>query len=257
MFGMYLMNDELEVVSEKREDELWWFTICVSRLKFANCEFSVQYLRSPSHTSPSQSPDCPPKVKSSFIFPSTAVCRSQYRLFEEYVIPQRQEQIEFCLSYIPLFVFIFSPSSIYLPRGFWRESVRSVGLMQGQRVVWSQQGSWVTCLPSALSSPLLLARDAPHAAAAHLKFNSWVQISATGCSCLWPSYPLTMRPTHASLAAVTPAHCCQSMYEHLDVWTDRRLAFSPGVSASTQIRCLHLAPSPLVISESSDLGCND
>ena len=152
MFGMYQMNDELEVVSEMREDELWWFTICVSRLKFANCEFSVQYLRSPSHTSPSQSPDCPPKVKSSFIFPSTAACRSQYRLFEEYVIPQRQEQIEFCLSYIPLFVFIFSPSSIYLPRGFWRESVRSVGLMQGQRVVWSQQGSWVTCLPSALTS---------------------------------------------------------------------------------------------------------
>ena len=151
MFGMYQMNDELEVVSEMREDELWWFTICVSRLKFANCEFSVQYLRSPSHTSPSQSPDCPPKVKSSFIFPSTAACRSQYRLFEEYVIPQRQEQIEFCLSYIPLFVFIFSPSSIYLPRGFWRESVRSVGLMQqeGQRVFWSQQGSWVTCLPSA------------------------------------------------------------------------------------------------------------
>ena len=109
----------------------------------------------------------------------------------------------------------------------------------------------------ALSPPLVLARDAPHAVAAHLKFNSWVQISATGCSCLWPSYPLTMRPTHASLAAVTPAHCCQSMYEHLDVWTDRRLAFSPGVSANTQIRCLHLAPSPLVISESSDLGCND
>ena len=158
----------------------------------------MQYLRSPSHTSLPQTPDCPPGVKSSFIFLNTAGCRSQSGMFEEYVIPGRQEQklnsasqiyhatsflCWFLSSFIPKDLFVrgfcrksiwsltsldsvcaretlislscsfrlfcfLSSLNIYLPGGFWRESVRSVGLMQP--VEWSKaaRAASLSYLPS-------------------------------------------------------------------------------------------------------------
>ena len=87
-----------------------------------------------THTSLPQTPDCPRGVKSSFIFPNTAGCRSQSGLFEEYVIPQRQKQKLNSASqmYHPRtsicwFLFSFIPKHLF-SRDLWSESLRSITL---------------------------------------------------------------------------------------------------------------------------------